>query len=164
MCYTKKKKGGSMDFVLKENFQIEQLKKIFQENSQNNAFDDRCLTSPDFLKIVCLFNNIPVGYVAIYPHNDFIKREGFNFTFKVEDNAIYIWHIAVKKAFEGKGVASTLMQEIIERYSAQPIYSVMEEMNTPSVMIHSRLGFKPFAKFQKNYDGTSVNLLIMKRA
>lgn len=153
-----------MDFILKENFHTEDLEKIFQENLNSNVFDNTCLTDPEFLKIVCLFNNIPIGYVALYPHSDFMKKEGLNFTFDVEPNAVYIWHLAVKKAFEGKGVALSLLEEVLERYSVNPIYSVMEEMNTPAVMLHSRLGFKPFAKFQKKYGGFPVNLLLMKKS
>lgn len=152
-----------MDFILKENYQTNDLEKIFEENLNNNVFDNACLYDPDFLKIVCLFNNFPVGYVAVYPHSDFIKKEGYGFSFDVEPNAVYIWHLAVKKAFEGKGVASALMEEVIERYSINPIYSVMEEMNTPAIMIHTRLGFKPFAKFTKKYIDGPVNLLLMKK-
>lgn len=152
-----------MNFVIKENVFLEQLEKIFDENQSNDVFDKSCIKNPEFLKLVCLFNNIPLGYVAVYPHSNFMEKEGLNIKFPVEPNAVYIWHIAVKKAFEGKGVASMLMEEVVQRYSANPIYSVMEEMNSPAIMIHQRVGFRPFAKFKKKYDNQVVNLLLMKR-
>lgn len=152
-----------MDFTIKENVFLDDLEKIFDENQNNNVFDKTCIKSPEFLKIVCLFNDIPLGYVAIYPKNNFMEKEGLKVNFSVEPNAVYIWHIAVKKAFEGKGVASLLMQEVVKRFSAHPIYSVMEEMNSPAILIHQRMGFKPFAKFKKKYAGLPVNLLLMKR-
>lgn len=150
-------------FVLKENVFLEQLEQIFEENKNSNVYDKTCLYDNKFLKIVCVFSSIPIGYVAVYPYADFLQKESIQAQIKIEPNAVYLWHIAVKKAFEGKGVASALLEEVIQRYSARPIYSVMEEMNTATIMLHTRAGFKPFAKFKKIYEGQQVNLLLMKR-
>jgi ribosomal protein S18 acetylase RimI-like enzyme len=158
-----KKGWKTMDFVIKENVFLADLEKIFEENQERNVFDKTCLIDDSFLKFVCLFNNIPVGYIAIYPYSNFMEKEGIAAKFEVEKNAVYIWHFAVKKAFEGKGVASLLMDYTVKKFAGRPVYSVMEEMNTPAILIHSRVGFKPFAKFKKRYHDTPVNLLLMKK-
>ncbi len=152
-----------MDFVVKENVFLDKLENIFEENQRSNVFDKTCITSNEFIKLVCLFNNIPVGYIAVYPYSNFMEKEGVGKQFEVEDNAVYIWHMAIKKAFEGKGVGKILIDEVIKKYGKKPIYSVSEEMNAPAIMLHTRVGFKPFAKFKKTFNNQTVTLLMMKR-
>lgn len=152
-----------MDFVVKENVFLDKLETIFEENQRSNVFDKTCLTSSEFVKYVCLFSNIPVGYIAVYPHSTFLEKEGLQGQFDVEKNAVYIWHMAIKKAFEGKGVGKVLIDEVVKKYGKGPIYSVCEEMNTPAIMLHTRVGFKPFAKFKKTFNGQTITLIMLKR-
>jgi ribosomal protein S18 acetylase RimI-like enzyme len=153
-----------MDFIVKEDEQTKNLEKIFDENQKSNVFDKTALHSNEFIRLVCFFRTIPIGYVAIYPFPNFMEKEGVAAKFTPEKNAVYIWHIAVKKAFEGKGVASLLIDEVLVKYKNRPIYSVMEEMNTPAIMIHTRAGFKAFAKFKRKFGNEIVNLILMKRS
>ena len=152
-----------MDFVVKKEVFIEELKQIFDEQKAANVFDSTALKSKDFVRYVCLFQDIPLGYAAVYPHANFMEKEGVNVKFKPEPNSVYIWHVVVKKAFEGKGVASLLIDSVLEDYVDRPIYSVIEEMNTPSIMMHSRAGFKPFAKFKRRFGDQVASLVLMKR-
>lgn len=156
-------KGGGMDLKIEENVHLERLHQIFENNSPLNAYDSSCIDDPTFQKYVSIFADMPIGYLALYPHNDFMQKEGLHSKFVPEENSVYIWHLVVRKAFEGKGVASSLMKHVVGEYGNVPIYAVIEDLNAAAIKIYERFGFKIFAKFNRSFGTYKSSFLLMKR-
>lgn len=94
-----------------------------------------------------LENNVPAGYIAVYTKDDFCKLENFPDKIGKEENVAYIWEIVTDKNYMGKGIASKLMQYVLEKFKGYKIYSCIAKDNIPSLKLHEKYGFKEAYQF-----------------
>ena len=109
--------------------------------------NEMLINNDDILKIVYLENNVPAGYIAVYTKDDFCKLENFPDKIGKEENVAYIWEIVTDKNYMGKGIASKLMQYVLEKFKGYKIYSCIAKDNIPSLKLHEKYGFKEAYQF-----------------
>lgn len=141
-------------FEIKENYKLEELKQIFDENNQNFVFDKDSITDDTYIKYVCTENDIPLGYLVLYPHSDFAEYDDYDINVDIPKNSIYIWHIVTKKGYERHGVARSLIDYLKRKYSKYNIYSIVDQNNDNSNKLHKALGFEKVETFKKAYKET----------
>lgn len=142
------------EFEIKREYMLDKLVEIFDENNKGFVYDRGSITSDEFLRYVCTLNGEPVGYVVLYPKNDFVVRDDYDVDVEIPENSIYIWHIITRKGYEGLGVAKTLINYIRKEYKNDYLYSIFDEHNHVSKKMHERTGFVPVCKFKKAYRET----------
>lgn len=139
--------------MIVENKYFEDIKRIWKENNSGyitEESNETLIKNNDILKIVYLENEIPAGYVAVYTKNDFCKLENFPDKVEKEENVSYIWEIVTDKKYIGKGIASKLMQYVLEKFKGYKIYSCIAKDNIPSLKLHEKYGFKEAYRFTKD--------------
>lgn len=141
------------DYKIKINTYLNALEKIYDSNNQNFVYDKQAIKNPEYIKFVCFKGNKPVGYTAVYPHSDFMEKQGFPKYEQSSPFSVFIWHIVVRKGYERKGVATNMLEEIKKVYNGFEIYSVMDSRNNPSVLFHNTKGFTKKSDFQRVYFG-----------
>lgn len=139
--------------MIVENKYFEDIKRIWKDN--HNGFiteesNEMLINNDDILKIVYLENNVPAGYVAVYSKDDFCKLEDFPDKIGKKGNVSYIWEIVTDKKYTGKGIASKLMQYVLEKFKGYKIYSCVAKDNIPSLKLHEKYGFKEAYQFTKD--------------
>ena len=79
-----------------------------------------------------------------------MKREASVKKFHPNIDFIYLWFIGVKSEFQGKGIGSKLLTNLIEHNNAEkrPIY--LETSVERNVKLYSKLGFEIFQQLQFN--------------
>lgn len=147
---------------IKKNYKLDELMDIFDENNQGFVYDKNSITSDEFIKYVCVENETPIGYLVLYPKNDFAIKDGYDIKVTIPENSIYIWHIITKKGCEGRGVAKTLINYLKNEYKDYNIYSIIDEHNIKSKKLHDTLGFLPVDKFKKAYKDTLDTYTLVK--
>lgn len=147
---------------IKKDYKLNTLIEIFNENNQGFVYDKNSITSPEFIRYVCTKNDEAVGYLVLYPKNDFVSKESFDINVSIPKNSIYIWHIITKKGCERKGVAKTLINYIKREFGNFNIYSIIDDNNIKSKRLHESLGFLPVVKFKKRYKDTLDNYTLVK--
>lgn len=144
-------KGRKIKYTVKINRYLGALENIFKHNNQNFVYDKAAIKNPDYMKFVCLKGNKPVGYIALYPYSDFLETKGFPRPESVGEFSAFIWHIIVRKGYERKGVATTLLSEVKKVYTGYEIYSVLDSRNNPSILFHNTQGFAKVSDFRAVY-------------
>lgn len=139
--------------MIVENKYFEEIKRIWKDN--HNGFiskesNEMLINNKDILKIVYLENNVPAGYVAVYTKDDFCKLEDFPDKIDRNGKVSYIWEIVTDKKYMGKGIASKLMQYVLEKFKGYKIYSCIAKENIPSLKLHEKYGFKETYQFTKD--------------
>ena len=139
--------------MIVENKYFKDIKRIWKDN--HNGFitkesNELLINSDDILKIVYLENNVPAGYVAVYTKDDFCKLETFPDKTEKNGNISYIWEIVTDKKYMGKGIASKLMQYVLEKFKGYRIYSCIAKENIPSLKLHEKYGFKEAYQFTQD--------------
>ena len=139
--------------MIVENKYFKDIKRIWKDN--HNGFitkesNELLINSDDILKIVYLENNVPAGYVAVYTKDDFFKLEDFPDKIEKNGNISYIWEIVTDKKYMGKGIASKLMQYVLEKFKGYRIYSCIAKENIPSLKLHEKYGFKEAYQFTQD--------------
>lgn len=125
-------------------------KKFISEESNNSAINDEHMVN--YLYYEDLEPNIALGYVTVYESNDFIKKEEFDVTIgDIKPDSVYIWEIGTRKGYEGRGIASKLLNFVKEKYSGRDIYTCLDEVNAASIRIHEKVGFKKEKEFIGNF-------------
>lgn len=141
------------EYKIRMNMYLSALEKIYDQNNQNFVYDKHAIKNPDYIKFVCLKGNKPIGYVAVYPHSNFMEKQGFPKYEQVSQFSIFIWHIVVRREYQRKGVATAILNEIKKVYAGYEIYSVLDARNNASVFFHSLNGFVKTFDFQRVYFG-----------
>lgn len=136
--------------MIVENKYFKDIKRIWKDN--NSGFiteesNEMLINNDDILKIVYLENNVPAGYVAVYNKDDFCKLEDFPDKIDRNGNVSYIWEIVTDKKYNGRGIASKLMQYVLEKFKEYKIYSCSAKDNIPSLKLHEKYGFKEAYRF-----------------
>ena len=139
--------------MIVENKYFKDIKRIWKDN--NSGFiteesNEMLINNDDILKIVYLENNVPAGYVAVYNKDDFCKLEDFPDKIDRNGNVSYIWEIVTYKKYKGRGIASKLMQYVLEKFKEYKIYSCVAKNNIPSLKVHEKYGFKEAYQFTKD--------------
>ena len=139
--------------MIVENKYFKDIKRIWKDN--NSGFiteesNEMLINNDDILKIVYLENNVPAGYVAVYNKDDFCKLEDFQDKIDRNGNVSYIWEIVTDKKYKGRGIASKLMQYVLEKFKEYKIYSCVAKNNIPSLKVHEKYGFKEAYQFTKD--------------
>lgn len=139
--------------MIVENKYFKDIKRIWKDN--NSGFiteesNEMLINNDDILKIVYLENNVPAGYVAVYNKDDFCKLEDFLDKIDRNGNVSYIWEIVTDKKYKGRGIASKLMQYVLEKFKEYKIYSCVAKNNIPSLKLHEKYGFKEAYQFTKD--------------
>lgn len=140
-------------YKIRMNAYLSALEKIYDSNNQNFVYDKKTIKNSDYIKFVCLKGNKPLGYIALYPHADFMEKQGFPKYEPISQFSVFIWHIVVRREYQRKGVATALLDEIKKVYEGYEIYSVMDSRNNPSVFFHSLNGFVKKSDFQRVFYG-----------
>jgi len=141
------------EYKIRMNMYLSALEKIYDKNSQNFVYDKHAIKNPDYIKFVCLKGNKPLGYIAVYPHANFMEKQGFPKYEPISQFSIFIWHIVVRREYQRKGVATALLEEIKKVYEGYEIYSILDSRNNPSVYFHSLNGFIKTFDFQRVFYG-----------
>lgn len=139
--------------MIVENKYFEDIKRIWKYN--HNGFitkesNELLINNYDILKIVYLENNVPAGYVAVYTKDDFCKLEDFLDKIDKNRNISYIWEIVTDKKYMEKGIASKLMQYVLEKFKGHKIYSCIAKENILSLRLYEKYGFKEAYQFTKD--------------
>ena len=139
--------------MIVENKYFKDIKRIWKDN--HNGFitkesNELLINSDDILKIVYLENNVPAGYVAVYTKDDCCKLEDFPDKIDRNGKVSYIWEIVTDKKYMGKGIASKLMQYVLEKFKGYRIYSCIAKENIPSLKLHEKYGFKEAYQFTQD--------------
>lgn len=140
-------------YKIKINTYLSALEKIYDSNNQNFVYDKQAIKNSEFIKFVCFKGNKPVGYMAVYPHSDFMEKQGFPKYEQASPFSIYIWHIIVRKGYQRKGIGTALLEEIKKVYTGYEIYSVLDSRNNHSIFFHNTKGFVKKLDFQRVYFG-----------
>lgn len=149
------------NYKIKANAYLNSLLKIF--NSKNSfVYDKKVIKDPDYIKLVCMKGNKPLGYIALYPHSDFMQRKGFPSYENASEFSVYIWHMVVRKGYERKGVATALLNEVEKVYNGYEIYSVLDANNLPAVLFHNTNGFTKQMDFERVYYGNLEKFDLMQ--
>lgn len=140
-------------YKIRMNTYLSALEKIYDNNSQNFVYDKQAIKNPDYIKFVCLKGNKPIGYFAVYPHANFMEKQGFPKYEGISEYSVFIWHIVVRREYQRRGVATAILNEIKKVYEGYEIYSVLDARNNPSIYFHSSNGFVKKFDFERVYFG-----------
>lgn len=133
-----------------ENKYLEQIEKILKENHQKYlSVNGQSRAKELNLQRYCLVEKDEVlGYITIYIGADFLEKENFPLSLNdISKDVVYIWSINTKKGYEGKGVASKLIEYTCDKFKNSNIYSCIDITNHVSMKIHSKYGFIPVEYF-----------------
>ena len=115
-------------------------------------------------QIVWREDNVTMAYVIIYLGNDFCEKEEFpNKIGNIPENVLYIWEIVTDKKYAGKGIASKLIEYIINKYNKFSIYSCVDLSNIASLKLHQKYGFEILYEFEQKHDNNSSIHAMMVR-
>lgn len=151
-----------------ENDYLDDIQRIWKEN--NNGYityksNQTAINNNDMLKIVYREDDITMAYIIIYFGKDFCEKEEFpNKIENMPDKVAYIWEIVTDKNYAGKGIATKLIEYIINRYRDYSIFSCIDLSNTSSLRLHNKNGFVPLYEFDKKEDNhVSTHVIMMRK-
>ena len=148
---------------IKVNILLDDLIEIFDGNNQSFVCDKNCIKNDEFLKIVAVIDGVAVGYAVLYQGNDFLEREGFPFKANIKGENIYVWHCITRNGFENKGVQTEIYNYFTNKFKDCDIYSVVDEVNIPSIKLHNKFNFKVVGTFEKFYSNKLCKFNLLKR-
>ena len=75
----------------------------------------------------------------------------------------YIWEIVTDKNYVGRGIASKLIEYIIDKYKGYEIYSCIDINNYSSLKLHEKYGFYTLYEFEKELENKiSMHRMLVK--
>lgn len=153
--------------MIVENKYLDEIRKIWKENNSgyiSKKSNDTALSHEKMIPIVYLEDGEAAGYVIVYQGNDFCKLEDFPDQIQnTSDKIAYVWEIAVKKQFAGKGIGKKLIQYVIEKFQGYTLYSCININNLPSLNLHKKYGFSELYYFDEEDKGKKVKHTMMER-
>ena len=148
-----------------ENDYIDDIQKIWKENNSGYITyesNQMAINDEKMVKIVWRENEKTMAYAIVYLGKDFCKRDEFPNEIKnMPEKTAYIWEIVTDKNYKGKGIASKLIQYIIEKYKGYYIYSCIDLSNIASLKLHKKYGFKALYRFDKEYNNKMSSHVMM---
>jgi GNAT superfamily N-acetyltransferase len=89
-----------------------------------------------------------------------LRREEYINSYHPQDHEfIYIWFIAVDKTQQGKGIASTMMKEIIDRSNKDDLPIYLETSEERTVKFYQKQGFEVFHTSEEEMFGFKLYFL-----
>ena len=152
------------DHKLEIDTRFSELETIFAGNRQGFIpyRDKPTIRSDEFEKLVCVKDNEAVGFLVAYERPDFLAKEGFAVDFQPAKNCVYIWDVITRKDFQGRGVATFLIDCLVARFLGKDIYSVVDARNVISFSLHEEAGFKSVLRFEHNLCGENETFDLLK--
>lgn len=150
--------------IIRENIYLEELEKIFDSNNKGYVADKTCIYKDKFLKLVAIEENIVLGYVTLMFGDGFIEEEGIPLNLQVNDKCVYIWSCITKKGYENRGVMSYLFDYIIDKYSDNDFYSIIEVNNINSIKLHQKFNFELIEEFSMMHNNKYKKFYLTKRS
>ena len=147
--------------LIQENVKLDKLEEIFDGNNQGYIKDKKCIFDNNYLKVVAMENDIPLGYAVLYFQDDFIEKEGWVIDTKIVGDIVYVWNCITKKGCENKGIQTSIFKYFTEQYKDRDIYSAVDYTNAPSMALHKKMGFVHFEDFETH--GNKMALLIKRK-
>lgn len=148
-----------------ENEYFDDIQKIWKENNNGYiSYKSNQITINDnkMLKLVWRENNVTMAYVSVYFGKDFCEKEEYpNKIEDMPDKVAYIWEIVTDKKYMGRGIASKLLNYVIERYEDHSIYSCINLNNKASLRLHKKNGFKLLYEFEKEENEKKTKNYVM---
>ena len=151
-----------------ENEYLDDIQKIWKEN--NNGYityesNRIAINDNNILKIVYRENDITMAYAAIYFGKDFCEKEEYpNKIENMPDKVAYIWEIVTDKKYSGKGIATKVMEYVINKYKDYSIFSCIDLSNISSLKLHNKNGFVPLYEFEeKSNDNVSKYVMMIRK-
>lgn len=90
--------------------------------------------------------------------------EGHKYPFPVDKGTGSIEFVATSRAHRGKGIATAIIQHIIEATSDNEYILEVADTNTNAVKLYEKLGFREFTRVRmKNPKQSGVNFLVYMR-
>jgi len=147
---------------------FDDIQRIWKEN--NNGYityesNQMAINDDNMLKIVYRENNITMAYAIIYFGKDFCEKDGYpNMIKNMPDKVAYIWEIVTDKNYAGKGIATKLIEYVINNYKDYFIFSCVDLSNISSLKLHTKNGFIPMYEFEENEnDYVSVHVMMIRK-
>ncbi len=139
-----------------ENECLDQIEKIWQGNNKGYIgyeCNQRSIKDDKMLKIVYEEENLALGYCVLYFEKDFCELEKYPNKIKnMPDKIAYVWEIVTDKNHIGKGIATSILNYIKDKFKGYSIYSCINLSNIPSLKLHSKIGFNTIYKFNQDND------------
>lgn len=143
--------------MFKKNSDLEQIKQIYNSSSKkyispesnNTAIQDKGMASYLYYEDG---SNLALGYITVYENSDFIQKEEFEVKIDgIKKDSVYIWEIGTRKGYEGKGIATRMLQYVLKQYPGRDIYSCIDVENIASLKVHKKEGFVNIENFVGNF-------------
>lgn len=142
--------------MIVENKYLDQIETIWQGNNKGYIgyeCNQRSIKDDKMLKIVYEEENLALGYCVLYFKKDFCELEKYPNKIKnMPEKTAYIWEIVTDKNHIGKGIATSILSYIKDKFKGYSIYSCINLSNIPSLNLHSKIGFNTIYKFNQDSD------------
>ena len=134
--------------MILENSNYNDIRSLFENNNEDfitKWSNEYGIKDEKMLKLICIEDSIPKGYVIICFDRNFCKIEEYPNKIKnMPDKIAYIWEILVDKKYAGQGIGSLLLKYAIDKFPEHSFYSCIEKENVASIKLHEKFGFKEF--------------------
>lgn len=150
-----------------ENSYFEDIQKIWKQN--NNGYitktsNQKAIYDEGMNQFVWRENEKTMAYVVVYVGKDFCEKDQcLNKIKKMGNKVAYIWEIVTDKNYVGRGIASKLIEYIIDKYKGYEIYSCIDINNYSSLKLHEKYGFYTLYEFEKELENKiSMHRMLVK--
>lgn len=137
-----------------ENSYFEDIQKIWKQN--NNGYitkisNQKAIYDEGMNQFVWRENEKTMAYVVVYVGKDFCEKDQcLNKIKKMGNKVAYIWEIVTDKNYVGRGIASKLIEYIINKYKGYEIYSCIDINNYSSLKLHENMVFIHYMNLKRN--------------
>ena len=138
--------------MIVENENIDQIENIWKNNNKGYICyecNQRSIKDEQLLKVIFKENDTVYGYAVLYFGKDFCEVEEYpNNIVNMPDKVAYIWEIVTDINYLRKGIATSILEYIKDKYKGYSIYSCINLSNEASLKLHSKIGFKTLYEFE----------------
>lgn len=138
--------------MIVENEYIDQIENIWKNNNKGYICyecNQRSIKDEELLKVIYKENDIVYGYAVLYFGKDFCEVEEYpNNIVNMPDKVAYIWEIVTDINHLKKGVTTSILEYIKNKFKGYSIYSCINLSNEASLKLHSKIGFKTLYEFE----------------
>jgi len=157
------KDNRSVQFVVKQDGKKEERLKVLMEYSYWKATnfgtvyfikeENACAFVIDSTKNKFSFHSVLwdlkliFSCIGLFNLSRVLKREKILKTFHPKEKFYHLWYIGVTEEYQGKGIGSALMNEILSDCKDAPIH--LETSNEKNFLFYERLGFEKLIDLQQ---------------
>lgn len=140
--------------MIVENEYLDQIEKIWQGNNKGYIgyeCNQRSIKDDKMLKIIYEEEGLALGYCVLYFEKNFCELEKYpNKITNMPDKIAYVWEIVTDKDYTEKGIATSILDYIKNKFKGYSIYSCINLSNIPSLKLHMKMGFNTIYKFKQH--------------